>query len=91
MQQLLALLDRFVDSGKSIIVMEHNRAVMARTDRIIDLGRAPTRHLLRHGHRRIAMVADLYGLPTSRTRQEGFRQEVRAAGLAAQDRHPGAQ
>lgn len=44
-----------------------------------------TRHLLRHGHRRIAMLADLSRLPTSRTRQEGFLQEVRAAGLSAQD------
>ncbi|MEZ4385476.1 MAG: excinuclease ABC subunit UvrA [Nannocystaceae bacterium] len=37
-EQLLGLLDRIVDSGKSMIVIEHNQAVMARADWIIDLG-----------------------------------------------------
>ncbi len=40
-EQLLGLLDRLVESGKAVIVVEHHQAVMAHADWIIDLGPGP--------------------------------------------------
>ena len=37
-EQLLGMLDRLIESGKSVIVVEHHQAVMAHADWIIDLG-----------------------------------------------------
>ncbi|GAA3491624.1 excinuclease ABC subunit UvrA [Streptomyces cremeus] len=37
-EQLMGLLDRLVESGKSVVVVEHHQAVMAHADWIIDLG-----------------------------------------------------
>ncbi|SHI40639.1 Excinuclease UvrABC ATPase subunit [Nocardiopsis flavescens] len=37
-ERLLGLLDRMVDAGTSVVVVEHHRAVMAHADHIIDLG-----------------------------------------------------
>lgn len=42
-----------------------------------------TRHLLRHGHRRVALLSDSLDLPTTRGRQDGYRRALAEAGLDA--------
>jgi excinuclease UvrABC ATPase subunit len=37
-EQMLALFDRLVDAGKTVIVIEHHQAVMAHADWIVDIG-----------------------------------------------------
>ena len=41
---LLAVLDRLVDAGHTVIVIEHDMEVVARADRLVDLGPGPGRH-----------------------------------------------
>jgi excinuclease UvrABC ATPase subunit len=64
-EQLLGLLDRLVDSGKSVIVITHHQAVMAHADWIIDLGPGAGHdggHIVFQG-----TPADLIAAPTTLT------------------------
>jgi excinuclease UvrABC ATPase subunit len=65
-EQLLGLLDRLVDAGKSVIVIEHHQAVMAHADWIIDLGPGAG-----HDGGRIVFEGTPAGLVTARSTLTG--------------------
>jgi excinuclease UvrABC ATPase subunit len=65
-EQLLGLLDQLVDSGKSVIVIEHHQAVMAHADWIIDLGPGAG-----HDGGRIVFEGTPAGLVTARSTLTG--------------------
>ncbi|MFI1002956.1 ATP-binding cassette domain-containing protein [Streptomyces galbus] len=65
-EQLLGLLDRLVDAGKSVIVVEHHQAVMAHADWIVDLGPGAG-----HDGGRIVFEGTPTDLVTSRTTLTG--------------------
>ena len=66
---LLEVLDRLVDGGHTVVVIEHNLDVIRRADWLIDLGPGPGRHggrVLYQGP-----VADMRGTATSRALGQG--------------------
>ncbi|SIO04105.1 LacI family DNA-binding transcriptional regulator [Agromyces cerinus] len=46
-----------------------------------------TRHLLEHGHRRIAYLGDRHGIQTARERHRGYLDELGRAGVSTRDQH----
>src|SRR5699024_7978667 len=82
--QLLALLDRLVDSGKTVIVIEHHQAVMAHADHLLDLGPGAGAD----GGRVVfqGSPAELVEDASTLT-GEHLRQYVRACGVASQRAH----
>jgi len=80
-ENLLGLLDRLVDSGKSVIVIEHHQGVMAHADWIIDLGPGAG-----HDGGRIVFdgtPADLVAANRGRTKQKSGRSTLTGEHLAA--------
>jgi excinuclease ABC A subunit len=80
LEQLLGLLDRLVDSGKSVIVIEHHQAVMAHADWIIDLGPGAG-----HDGGRIVFEGTPAGLVAAKSTLTGEHLAASAGGRRSQD------
>lgn len=79
-------LQRDVDRGLPVVFLDRVPGDLAAPSVVFDNvggARRATEHLLAHGHRRLAMLGDTPGLPTTKERHHGFRLALNAAGAGA--------